>query len=192
MLKIRQAGGAPDVMIAMIPDDVKVTAPDMTHIEAGRNPQSRMGTQASNSLTEMKQAFTNELQQQYQQNQEMQEKQDKTGGEPEQQQQQNGCGWRRGQQEGGRWGQGWRGRGGRGGCGMRGGGFMGMMKNFMNKMGGEQNCKQMKHEFVNTMQNGTEEQKKQQCEKMGEMMKKFGEHFGKEMGGQGQAGPNPF
>jgi len=38
MLKIRKAGGAPDVMIAMLPDDVKVTAPDMSHIEPSRNP----------------------------------------------------------------------------------------------------------------------------------------------------------
>lgn len=47
------------------------------------------------------------------------------------------------------WGRGcrggWRGRG-RGGCGGRGmgRGFMGMMRNFMDKMGGEEKCKEMK------------------------------------------------
>jgi len=33
---------------------------------------------------------------------------------------------------------------------------MGMMKNFMEKMGGEQQCKKMKEQFCTTMKEGTE------------------------------------
>ena len=99
-------------------------------------------------------------------------------------------GWRQGNQEKGRGGfHGWRGgRGGRGGrCGMGAGrGFMGMMKKFMDKMGGEGKCKEMKNEFANTMKEGTEEQKKEQFEKMGEIMKEFGKHMEENAGTMGQ------
>lgn len=37
-----------------------------------------------------------------------------------------------------------------------------MMKQFMNQMGGEEQCKQMKQNFCQTMKNGTEEQKQEQ------------------------------
>jgi len=45
-------------------------------------------------------------------------------------------------------------------------GFMGMMKKFMDKCGGENKCKEMKKNFCNTMKNGSEEEKKQQFEQM--------------------------
>lgn len=52
-----------------------------------------------------------------------------------------------------------------------------MMKQFMNKMGGEGTCKAMKQDFCQTMKHGTEEQKQEQFAKMGDMMKEFGEHM---------------
>ena len=76
---------------------------------------------------------------------------------------------------------GWRGRGrGFGPCGPGGAGrgFMGMMKNFMEKMGGEEQCKNMKQEFCNTMKNGSEAEKKEQWEKFGKVMEEFGQHMG--------------
>ena len=66
-------------------------------------------------------------------------------------------------------------------------GFMGMMKKFMEKCGGETKCKEMKNNFCNTMKNGTEEEKKQQFEKIGEMMKQFGEHMEQNAGEMGQS-----
>merc|ERR1712014_263646 len=74
------------------------------------------------------------------------------------------------------WNRGMWGRVCRGGCGGRGmgRGFMGMMRNFMEKMGGEEKCKEMKHEFCNTMKNGTEAEKKQQWEKFGKVMEHMG------------------
>ena len=58
-------------------------------------------------------------------------------------------------------------------------GFMGMMRNFMDKMGGEEKCKEMKQEFCHTMKNGSEAEKKEQWEKFGKVMEQFGEHMGK-------------
>ena len=65
--------------------------------------------------------------------------------------------YQRGQRRGGRSSRRGRGRGcGPCGPGGAGRGFMGMMKNFMEKMGGEEQCKQMKTEFCETMKNGDE------------------------------------
>jgi len=83
---------------------------------------------------------------------------------------------------GGRGGGGWRGRGG--GCGKGGGfgpgmgrGFMGMMKGFMEKLGGPEKMHEMKQEWMKTMKEGTEEEKAGQWKKMGEHMEKLGEHM---------------
>jgi len=51
-----------------------------------------------------------------------------------------------------------------------------MMKGFMEKMGGEDNCKKMKNEFCEAMKAGDEEQKQAQWKKFGEAMSAFGEH----------------
>jgi ATP-dependent helicase/DNAse subunit B len=73
---------------------------------------------------------------------------------------------------------GWRGRGRGCGPGGAGRGFMGMMKNFMEKMGGEEQCKSMKQDFCNTMKHGSEVEKKEQWEKFGKVMEEFGQHMG--------------
>ena len=57
-------------------------------------------------------------------------------------------------------------------------GFMGMTKNFMEKMGGEEQCKSMKQEFFHTMKHGSEAAKKEQWVKLGKVMEKFGQHMG--------------
>jgi len=53
-----------------------------------------------------------------------------------------------------------------------------MMKNFMEKMGGEEQCKSMKQEFCHTMKHGSEAEKKEQWEKFGKVMEEFGQHMG--------------
>jgi len=53
---------------------------------------------------------------------------------------------------------------------------MKMVRGFMEKMGGEDECRQMKQEFMTTMKEGTEEQKQEQWAKFGEKMTAFGEH----------------
>lgn len=53
---------------------------------------------------------------------------------------------------------------------------MNMVKGFMGKMGGEENCKRMKQDFCGAMAAGTEEEKAEQWKKFGEAMQAFGEH----------------
>lgn len=68
-----------------------------------------------------------------------------------------------------------------------------MVNAFMEKMGGKEECMKMKEGFMSTMNNGTEDEKKQQWQKMCETMSKFGEHakeykpeFGQNWGGCGK------
>jgi len=53
---------------------------------------------------------------------------------------------------------------------------MNMVKGFMNKMGGEDSCKNMKNEFMSAMQSGSEDERKQAWSKFGDTMAKFSEH----------------
>lgn len=126
-LKIKNAGGAPDVLITMLPEDA---------------PQTKEERHQNGETNER--GF-------------------------------HGRGGHRGGWRGGRGGF------GRGGCGMGMGpggpkSFMHMVKGFMSKMGGDDECKQMKKDFVNTMKDGTDEEKQAQWSKFGETMTAFGEH----------------
>ena len=55
-------------------------------------------------------------------------------------------------------------------------GFMRMVRAFIDKQGGDADCKKMKKLFMHTMRNGTEEEKKAQWEMFGAKMIAFGEH----------------
>jgi len=122
MLKIRKAGGAPDVLINMLPE----SAP-----ETPEEREQRTGGQ--------RQEFAGETA-------------DQTTGRGDER-----CGFGRG----GRGGFGRGGRGcGRGGMGMgpgMGRGFMKMVNGFMEKMGGKDACMKMKHDWMTTMKEGSEE-----------------------------------
>jgi len=52
-----------------------------------------------------------------------------------------------------------------------------MMKGFMEKMGGKDECMKMKEEWCKTMKEGTDEQKAEQWKKFGEKMNEFGDHM---------------
>lgn len=126
-LKIRKAGGAPDVLITMLPENAPET-PD--------EKEARLGGQRQETAGE---AFGQET------GRPGGERCGRGGGHH---------GFRGGR--GGRGGHGHGPHGHGMGRGM-GGGFMKMVNGFMEKMGGKDACMEMKQDWMKTMQEGTEE-----------------------------------